>query len=528
MYLKIFTALIFLFSIACSTVVDSELPIIPKPNGTNFKPGKFVCAEEIPIGFEDAGLNGLSDNFINFLGNFPGAGITFGKSKGIPAIQLKLDENSGCEEEGYMLEITPSKMAITSSGESGLFYGLISAAQLLLFAEEEDGKKVLPCCMVKDQPRYGWRGLMLDESRHFFGKEKVKQLLDYMALHKLNKFHWHLTDVPGWRIEIKQYPRLTTIGGIGNHHNPNAEAKFYTQQDIAEIIKYASDRFIEVIPEIDMPGHATAANKAYPEFSGGGSEKHPDFTFNPGKEGTYQYLTNILKEVSLLFPSEYIHIGGDEVHFGNQQWNTDPNVQELMKDENLENLVEVEHYFVRRMADSITALGKKVMGWDEIIKAGLDTASSVIMWWRHDKPHLLDDAISARFNVIMCPRVPLYFDFDQHESHEWGRKWGGAYCPIDMVYNFPVDTIDGDNNKVMGIQANLWSESIKDNKRLDFMTFPRLSAMAEAAWSNEETKEYQGFMERLKEMIKLYQKDNIYYFDFFNPEKTKEPAGFKK
>ncbi len=529
MYSKIILAFILMFSVVFTTARDGKSTIIPLPDNTELTTGMFVFKNKLSIDAPGNEMDGLIRSYKSFMNNFIDAGVRFSEDGGIPSIQLELEENSECNMEGYQLEISPLKMKVTAPCRAGLFYGLMSVAQLVMSAGEENGKKVIPCCIIKDQPRYAWRGLMLDESRHFFGKEKVKQLLDYMALHKLNKFHWHLTDVPGWRIEIKQYPKLTSVGGIGNYHDPNAGAKFYTQEDIAEIVDYAGERFIEIIPEIDMPGHATAANRAYPEFSGGGSEKYPEFTFHPGKEGTYGYLTNILKEVASLFPSEYIHLGGDEVHFGNHQWKTDPDVQKLMKVEGLGNLKEVEQYFVRRMADSIVHIGKKVIGWDEVTGSGLDPESTLVMWWRHDKPYLLDSAINNGYQLVLCPRIPLYFDFDQHETHKYGRRWGGAFCDIEKVYSFPNNKIDSRyNEKVIGIQANVWTERIQNNKRLDFMTFPRLSAMAEAAWTNEENKDYLAFMGRLKKMIKRYQKDNIYYFNPFDPEKTTEPEGIKK
>ncbi len=218
---------------------------------------------------------------------------------------------------------------------------------------------------------------MLDESRHFFGKEKVKSIIDWMAYYKLNRFHWHLTDQNGWRLEIKKYPLLTLVGGIGNYTNKFAKAAYYTQDDIKEVVAYAAARFIEVIPEIDMPGHARAANMAYPEFSGGGTDKHPEFTFDPGNQGTYSYLSNILKEVNVLFPSGYLHLGGDEVHFGNKQWSTNKGIATLMKQMRLNSLPAVEQYFVSRMADTVKAMGSKVLLWDEAVSEKLSKDQTV-------------------------------------------------------------------------------------------------------------------------------------------------------
>lgn len=256
-----------------------------------------------------------------------------------------------------------------------------------------------------EQPRFTWRGLMLDESRHFFGKEKVKQYLDLMALLRLNVFHWHLTDEPGWRIEIKRYPLLTTVGAKGNWHDPNAKAAFYTQDDIREIVAYAAERDIMVIPEIDMPGHATAACRAYPNLSGGGQGKWKGFTFHPCREETFQFINDVLDEIVSLFPAPYIHIGGDEVHYGNQDWFTDPDIQAFIQQHRLGDEAGLEHYFVRRVADMIAAKGKTMVGWDEIVDAGVSPQKAVVMWWRHDRKYQLLKALERGYRVVISPKA---------------------------------------------------------------------------------------------------------------------------
>lgn len=524
---KLLITLVIVLSGMVLFAQKSVCPIIPLPNNIEYKSGQLILSKKLRIDYGDKTLDSLVGRLKRSLNQYSETRFKFSEKKGTPVIKLEIDNKLNIGEEAYKLDVTSTDITIKASTKKGLYYGIQSVIQLVLFSANENGRIAIRCCSITDKPRYVWRGLMLDESRHFFGKEKVKQLIDYMALHKLNVFHWHLTDVAGWRIEIKKYPKLALVGGKGNDHDPNAEVKYYTQKEIAEIVKYAQDRFVEVIPEIDMPGHAAAANRAYPEYSGGGSEKHPDFTFNPGKEEVYQYLSDILEEVKTLFPSEYIHVGGDEVHFGNQQWKEDADVQNLMKVHDLKDLKEVEQYFLRRMADSIAYIGKKVIGWDEVIKSGLNNKTTVVMWWRHDKPHLLNDAIEKGFKVVMCPRIPLYFDFVQHDSHKYGRRWGG-FCDIEKVYRFPGTDIDRDNKQIAGIQANVWTERIQNNERLDFMTFPRLSAMAEAAWSNDETKVYSAFVIRLTAMMRLFDMDGIYYFDPYNVEKHPEPKGIEK
>lgn len=496
--------------------------IIPLPNQYHTTSGFFKVPESLTITASDARFSGLIPLFSGNLKKLSGIEVAASKKTGI----IRLIVNTKItDKEAYRLKVEPRSITIEAGFEAGCFYGLQSLIQMINSAGKSGQ---IPCAEISDQPRYEWRGLMLDESRHFFGVEEVKKILDLMALQKLNKFHWHLTDSPGWRIEIKQYPLLTSLGGKGNHSNPEAAATFYTQKQIAEIVQYASDRFIEVIPEIDMPGHATAAARAYPQFNGGGSKKYPDFTFHPGKEETYAFLTNILKEVAALFPSQFIHIGGDEVSFGNQQWIDFPEIKELMKRENLKDLLAVEHYFLRRMADSIQKIGKTMMGWDEVITAGLTTHPRV-MWWRHEQPQMLDLALKNGYEVILCPRIPLYFDFVQLDTHRAGRKWGGKFAPIESVYNFPSDQFTGGISiatpLVKGIQANLWTETMHTNDRLEFMTFPRLSALAESAWSSQEVKNFGNFQKRMASMKEIYKKSEVNYFDAGDPDYSKEIVG---
>uniref|UniRef100_UPI00321749EA beta-N-acetylhexosaminidase n=1 Tax=uncultured Draconibacterium sp. TaxID=1573823 RepID=UPI00321749EA len=506
---------------------ENNLVIVPVPNKYEILDGQFSLAKNITISTDTDEFEGVISVFTEQVKKYTETKCQEKRKKAL--IKLIKSAQTG-SEEAYRLKITPDEITVEAEAASGAFYGLQSVVQLLINAQQEN-LNYIPCCVIEDAPRYSWRGFMLDESRHFFGTEEVKKIMDMMALQKLNKFHWHLTDEPAWRIEIKKYPLLTEVGGAGTKWNPNAPVKFYTQDEVKEIIAYAAERFIEVIPEIDMPGHATAAVRAYPEFGGGGSERNPDFTFHPGKEGTYQFLTDILKEVAGLFPSQFIHIGGDEVHFGNQQWSTFPEVKELMKNEGLKDLVDVEHYFLNRMADSIRYMGKTVMGWDEVTNAGLKKENTWVMWWRHDKPQTLQQALDNGYETILCPRRPLYFDFIQHDSHKDGRRWGG-FCPIEDVYAFPNEAMTGgkfyNNSLVKGIQANVWTETMHTAERLEFMTFPRLSALAEAAWTNDTNKNLDEFKNRLKWLLKFYEGQGISFFDPLNPAGTKEIEGVSK
>ncbi len=505
--------------------------IIPQPAASSFTTDKKMNLEEIHYSCAP-GQEFLVKNFVQQLADF---GIVLkGCEKSLAKkanLLLVLDPKSLVEEaEGYKLVITPKQLRIVAKSDAGLFYGLQSVLQLAVAKPFAAGFE-LSCGTVQDAPKFGWRGLMLDESRHFFGMEKVKMLLDWMAFYKLNRFHWHLTDEPGWRLEIKGYPLFTTVGAKGNFLDRNAEPKFYTQSEAKEIIRYAADRFIEVIPEIDMPGHAAAANRSYPEFNGGGSEKYPDFTFDPGKEGTYTYLSNILWEVAAIFPSRYIHLGGDEVNFGNQQWNTNAGIQALMQRHQLKDLQAVEFYFLRRMTDTLSTMKKTMIGWDEIVTAGIPASQCKTMWWRHDKPKQLELALQNGYHTILCPRIPFYFDFVQSNTHTSGRYWQKAFAPVEKILEFKQlykEQLTKYPELIDGIQANIWTETIHSNERLDFMTFPRMAALAEAAWGQADAADFADFMQRLQPSFRLYQVKGIRYFDPQQPEETPEIPALKK
>ncbi|MDA3925008.1 MAG: beta-N-acetylhexosaminidase [Kiritimatiellae bacterium] len=495
--------------IALSVVAD--INIIPQPNKVVEKPGRLALSSECILSGSLKDSPRVKADVANLFAVIP-------KETAAKPVKLQIDIGGQGASESYILKVSKDGVHVESPSPSGGFYALQTLKQLVLFSQ--DG--TIPCLEIEDAPRFGWRGFMLDESRHFFGMDKVKELLDYMAMYKMNRFHWHLTDSPGWRIEIKKYPKLTTIGAIGNKSDPDAPAAFYTQEDIKEIVDYASQRFIAVIPEIDMPGHAAAAARAYPEISGGGSEKHPDFTFNPGSEKTYQFLSDVLTEVAALFPAKWIHYGGDEVHFANKQWLEMSEVKALMKKENLKDLKEVEFYFNRRMAKVIDGLGRKTVGWDEVVNAGLDKDKTLVMWWRHNMSDALQTAFDKGFEVVLCPRIPCYFDFVQDDSHKVGRRWKG-FCSLDLTYKFPAG-LNIKEKQVAGMQANLWSEKVATSDRVDFMTYPRLQALSEAAWTQGKNKNYDQFLTRLKTHIPYMREQGTYYFNPFDKTEHAEPA----
>ncbi|GGH06448.1 beta-N-acetylhexosaminidase [Pedobacter zeae] len=523
---------LFTLFIYISAQAQQQAAIIPMPAGFVAGKGLFTLNNKVTIGYTDEQLKAVAHYFQYEL--LRQKGITIQQKNGSANILLVLKPTKKkSDPNAYQVSIKPDQVIISGNHPKGIFYGAISLLQLALTGKSNQ----LPVAEISDAPAYGWRGFMLDESRHFFGKEKVKSILNWMAFYKLNTFHWHLTDEPAWRLEIKKYPKLALIGGIGDYLNPDLPAQFYTQADIKEIIAYAAERYIEVIPEIDMPGHATAANKAYPEYSGGGSAGHPEFTFNPGLEKTYTYLTNILKETNILFPSGIIHLGGDEVSFGNEKWNTNPDILKLRQQENLQDNAAVEHYFIKRMADSLYQLHAKAIFWDEMADTDLPKDKTIMFWWRQEKPQQLQTALRKGYNTVLCPRLPLYFDFVQDSTHQYGRKWNKLYNPIQQVYAFDAYSYarnDQEKSLILGIQANLWTETVDHDRRLDFLLFPRIAALAEAAWVPQEKKDFKTFSTNLTGHLALYSKAGLYYYDpsktLLHPEipvKQKKPLNYK-
>ncbi|BDS08802.1 beta-hexosaminidase [Oceaniferula spumae] len=509
-------------------VSAAEHSIIPQPVSYQkadgyfvLKPGAFVYASHDVVGFYLKQLNDASGQDLRMAPADASCAIQFLSGEMRKGQDKKLEKLG---EGEYHLSILPTVANIYADSASGHFYGLQTLCQLLRTSEHNDGARTLPCAEISDAPRFGWRGYMLDESRHFSGTEAVKRTLDAMAYYKMNRFHWHLTDSHGWRIEIKKYPKLTTVGGIGNLTDPKAPAAFYTQEQIKDIVAYAKARHITVIPEIDMPGHANAAVRAYPQYSGGKSSKHGEFTFNPADEATDAFLKDILTEVAALFPDAgIIHYGGDEVHFGWDKWPELPQVKKIMEKDNLK-LKDVERLFNQRLAKVINELGYKTGGWDELSGAGLPRDKTLLFWWRHDKPQALDYALKEGYEVVLCPRRPCYLDFVQHESHKSGRRWGG-FNPLADTYGFP-DALEMPENyrgKVLGIQACLWTETTVTQERRDFMAYPRLLALAEAAWTPTKRKEFANFESRLKLHLPQLKQRGIGYYDPFtnSPEITK-------
>ena len=524
--------ILIIFFIYTTTFAQQQTGIIPMPSKFVKGNGFFTLNSRSTISYNSEQLKMIAYYFQSEL--LSQKGITVQQKSNSATIVLVLKSTKkNVDSSAYQVSVKPEQIIVTGSHPQGIFYGLISILQLALSSKNNQ----IPSAEITDTPAYVWRGLMLDESRHFFGKEKVKSILNWMCFYKLNTFHWHLTDEPAWRLEIKKYPNLTLIGGIGDYLNPDLPAQFYTQTDIKEIVAYAAERYIKVIPEIDMPGHATAANKAYTEYTGGGSTGHPDFTFNPGLEKTYGYLTDILKETNVLFPYGWVHLGGDEVSYGNEKWKSNPDILKLREREKLKDDAEVEHYFMKRMADSLYQINAKGIFWDEMANVNLPKDKTIIFCWRQEKPEQLHTALSKGYSTVLCPRLPLYFDFVQDSTHQYGRKWNKLYNPIEQVYQFDAQkfaTNAKEKSLILGIQANLWTETVDNNSRLDYLLFPRIAALAEAAWTNQNNKDFKTFNANLIQHLALYSKAGLYYYHPFKPllypeipVKRKKPLNYK-
>ena len=440
------------------------------------------------------------------------------------------DLDTSIADEGYSLDIDPSKIIIKASSAAGFYYAVQSLKQLLPIAVYGDKKSdsveewEVPCAHIDDAPRFSYRGMHLDVARHFFSVDEVKRYIDLLAMHKLNVFHWHLTDDQGWRIEIKKYPKLTEIGSIRKYtmveknfdqYDNTPYGGYYTQEQIRDIVNYAKERFITIIPEVDRPGHMVAALASYPSLgcTGGPYEVqgvwgvHPD-VLCAGKEETYEFVTDVLSEVIELFPSRYIHIGGDECP--KDRWKKCPLCQARIRKLGLKTDKEhtaeerLQSYFMTRVEKFLNENNRQIIGWDEILEGGA-APNATVMSWRGTDGGV--QAAKLRHNVVMTPNTYLYFDYYQSEDTQTEPLAIGSYVPLERVYDFePVpDTLDNDSKKyILGAQANLWTEYISDFKQVEYMLLPRLDALSEVQWTQPENKNWVNFLDRLQHNIQVY------------------------
>ena len=528
--------IIFLLSMlgfgACSQKTDTSMnSIIPQPVTMESMRGFFQFSDKTNILYpeENKLLQVFTQNFLSDIENFYGIkGISETNKPLKNNLVIELEPEADIPYEGYKLKIQPGKIQLTASSEQGIFYGLQSLSQLIhLNAKEQNGKILLPAMEINDNPRFDWRGMHLDVGRHFMPVNDVKKYLDYMALYKFNKFHWHLTEDQGWRIEIKKYPLLTEIGAwrdetMVGHYNDQPRrydgkkhGGFYTQEEIREIVKYASDRCIEVIPEIEMPGHARAAIASYPWLGVTGEKIGVktewgicSYIYMPSEE-TFAFLEDVLTEVMELFPSGYVHIGGDEAIKG--QWEASKKVQKLIAELGLNDEHELQSYFVQRIEKFLNDNGKKLIGWDEILEGGL-APNATVMSWRGEEGGIA--AAKMRHDVIMSPTSYCYFDYYQVQPVENEPIAIGGYLPIEKVYSYdPIpEALSADEAvHILGAQANVWTEYIPDFRQVEYMIFPRMLAMSEVTWTPLELKNEDDFMKRVTDHEKLFLRLGVNY-----------------
>ena len=507
---------------------DLYMGIVPAPVSVKKGSGEFVLSQQTSL-LADSLNNKAVSFFAEYLHSKLGirneAKLNTGGSVA-NGIVFTEKGTEGLPDQGYRLTITPKQIIVAGKG-AGLFYGIQTLLQLI---PVDHGATIkLPCTQIEDYPRFGYRGFMLDVCRHFFSVEFVKKTIDMMAYYKLNNFHWHLTDDQGWRIEIKKYPRLTEIGSqraqtvIGNYHDRTPQqfdntpyGGFYTQDQIREVVKYAADRYITVIPEIEMPGHSMAALAAYPELSCDPSKTYKTYeTWGVVKDvycpsdKTFDFLEDVLTEVMELFPSKYIHIGGDEVP--KDAWKQSAFCQKLIRKLKLKNEEELQSYFIQRIEKFVNSKGRSIIGWDEILEGGL-SPNATVMSWRGEAGGIA--AARQSHDVIMTPSSGgLYLD---HAQSRGGEPLSiGGYTPLSATYNYnPTPAVLTPNQQkfIMGVQANLWTEYIPTEPKVEYMLYPRLLALSEVAWTPLANKNFKDFSEvRLPDQLAYLDKNNYNY-----------------
>ncbi len=506
--------------------LPERYPIIPKPIEIEYLSGEFELNSSVTLsGFyaEDLALVKRESAFfrnqvktlyklnLNYTREvLPNNGIVF------------YFDSIGFKPDGYSLSIRNGLIAVCGT-RSGVFYGLETLLQLI--HKDANGKMTIPCCTIHDSPRFQWRGMHLDVARHFFTKKEVKSYLAYMAMYKMNTFHWHLTDDQGWRIEIRSLPKLTSVGAWRNatlighfsedpdRYDSTRYGGFYTQAEIREVVRFADSLHITVVPEIEMPGHVRALLAAYPE-NGSGAKEPVACTWGVFKEvlqpGETSLATmySILDEVCQLFPGKYIHIGGDECP--KEEWSKSDVCQELIRSNNLKDEHGLQSWFVQRIVTYLGTKGKKAIGWDEILEGGL-ADSAAVMSWRGEEGGIA--AAKAHHYVVMTPGSHCYFDHYQSKNPTEPLAIGG-YLPLDKVYSYdpvPASLQDDEKKYIMGVQANVWTEYIPTFSQVQYMIFPRMAALSEVAWSTSESKSYNDFLKRELQHFNLYSLMGVSY-----------------
>lgn len=499
----IFLLSAMLLVISCGQNIENiEVHIIPKPQKIVIENGTIDIQSGINISTENIAKK-TTENFTNYLKDYK---LNIVK-KGIPLLLILKENDTKLQNEGYSLQISKKNIRIEAGSEAGIFYGLQSLLQLA-----ENGTK-LPLLYIEDTPRFAYRGLMMDVSRHFFDVAFVKKQLDMLAYLKMNRFHWHLTDGTGWRVAIDKYPKLTEIASWRSiadwkqwwasdrkyvtEDTPNAYGGFYTKDEMKEIVAYAKERHITVIPEIEMPGHSEEVLAVYPELAC--TEKpYTSSEFCIGNKKTYTFLEDVLTEVIEIFPSEYIHIGGDEA--SREHWKKCKKCQRLMKKEGMKEEAELQSYLIKHIEKFLHTKGRKLIGWDEILEGGL-APDATVMSWRGVTGGI--EALKMGHNVVMTPGQYVYLDAYQAKPDTQPEAIGG-FLPLEKAYSYnpmPEGLTPEQENHLLGVQGNIWTEYVPTPEHLEYMIYPRLLAIAELGWTQEEHKNWTNFKQRVNLFI---------------------------
>ncbi|KAF0149931.1 MAG: hexosaminidase [Ignavibacteria bacterium] len=509
------TFLLF-FSLLMPISAQVTNSVVPKPVSAEVQNGSIVISSETKIWIElGEEMQTLGDLVASAINSRIKAKVfaTAKMTKDIPKSLIKLKIESGFStSEAYKIIMTPNTISLSAMSGNGLFYAIQSLLQLMPI--ETEGKTFsIQCINITDEPRFAWRGMHLDVCRHFFPIEFVKKYIDVMAMYKLNTFHWHLTEDQGWRIEIKKYPKLTQIGSIRKETMGDGKPYrgFYTQEQIKDVVEYARRKYINVVPEIEMPGHAQAALACYPELSctGGPFEVGTVWgvindVFCAGNDRTFEFLKDVLTEVMDLFPSQIIHIGGDECP--KTRWKACEKCQTRIKVLGLKDEHELQSYFIQRVEKFVNSKGRKIIGWDEILEGGL-APNAAVMSWRGVEGGIA--AAKAKHYAVMSPGTHCYFDHYQAQSGE--PKAIGGFTNLEKVYSYepiPEALNEEEAKYIMGAQANLWTEYIKTTEHAEYMLLPRMLALSEVVWSPKSSRNLNDFLERMKFQYSYLKKHN--------------------
>ena len=525
---NIILLLIFFYSFGNAQTSFKNNSIIPAPNSYKTTGDSIRLNGQIKVVFENNKFSAKEQKTARIFESAINSGST-NKKSGIAVLFIAQNPSASSKREAYKINITYKKITVTGS-EEGLFYAVQSLLQMLPNKPKNQEIK-LPCVTIEDEPGYDYRGLHLDVCRHFFSVDVIKDFIAQMSSYKLNNFHWHLTDDQGWRIEIKKYPKLTEIGSkraqtlVGNKFerfpyffDGNPYGGYYTQEEIKDVVKFAEEHYVNIIPEIEMPGHATAAVTAYPNLACFPDRPYKvieywgvfEDIFCAGKEETFTFLEDVLTEVMALFPSKYIHIGGDECP--KARWKECPNCQKRIKELGLKNEHELQTYLTTRIEKFLNNNGRQILGWDEMLEGGL-TPNAAVMSWRGESGGIA--AARQKHFVIMNPEQVLYLDYNQAYSPNEPLTVG-RLITVDKIYNYnptPVDSLTTEEQKyIMGVQSNLWSEYLTSPAKLNYQLYPRMFALAETAWTQPQNKNYTNFvlnqmphhLEKLEAQKRLY------------------------